>query len=221
MFCGTLLVLRGSRVFCPSCGTQEREPYQFCRACGGDLRPLRASMQIATGPVDSAVTAREDIGRAVAAKIRDLKTAKELSKVVEEVLPQVEKFLESPQERRLRRLRAGLIMQAVGLGACAFFLLFSLKEADMLFMSGLGIVVFLIGLATFLNGRYLSVPSASTKDNEDRMRLRDTLDRPRLDTGRLLQESDAYPAPPPSVVEHTTRELRDVTAVPRSRTTAE
>jgi hypothetical protein len=178
-------------------------------------------MQIATGPVDPAVTAREDIGRAVAAKIRDLKTAKELSKVVEEVLPQVEKFLESPEERRLRRLRTGLTMQAVGLGACAFFLLFSLRESDMLFMSGLGIVVFLIGLATFLNGRYLSVPTASTRDYEDRMRLRDTLDRPRLDTGRLLQESDVYPAPPPSVVEHTTRELRDVTTVPRSRSTAE
>ncbi len=208
-------------MFCPSCGTQEREPYQFCRACGGDLRPLRAGMQIATGHVDSAVTAREDIGRAVAAKIRDLKNAKELSKVVEDVLPEVEKFLETPQERRLRRLRAGLIMQAIGLGACAFFVIFSLKDSEMLFMSGLGIVVFLIGLATFLNGRYLSVPATATTVDEDRMRLRDTLDRPRLDTGRLLQESDVYPAPPPSVVEHTTRELRDVTAVPRSRTTAE
>ena len=208
-------------MFCPSCGTQEREPYQFCRACGGDLRSLRAGMMVASGPVDSAVTAREEIGRAVAAKIRDLKSAKELSKVVEEVLPEVEKFLEMPEERRLRRLRAGLVMQAIGIGAAAFFVLFSMQSEDMLPMSGLGIVMFLIGLATFLNGRYLTVPNTSNRLEEERMRLRDALDQPRLDAGRLIRESDVYLDPPPSVVEHTTRELRGETAVPRSRTTAE
>ena len=208
-------------MFCPGCGTQEREPYQFCRACGGDLRSLRAGLPVVGGNIESAVTAREEIGRAVAAKIRDLKSAKELAKVVEEVLPQVEKFLESPQERRLRRLRAGLVMQAIGIGSALFFLLYSFQEEDKLPATGLGVIVFLLGLAMFLNGRYLTVSTSSSRDDEERARLRDSLDRPRLDTGRLLQESSAYPAPPPSVVEHTTRQLRDTPTVHQSRATTE
>lgn len=208
-------------MFCPSCGTQEREPYQFCRACGGDLRTVRAGLATPTSAIGSAVTAREEIGRAFAAKIRDLKSAKELSKVVEEVLPEVEKFLEAPEERRLRRLRAGLVMQAVGIGAAIFFLLMSMQQEDVLPMSGLGILFFLIGLAVFLNGRYLTVAGSTTSEDVERRRLRDALDQPRLDTGRLLAANDAYPAPPPSVVEHTTRELRNVNAQPQSRSTAE
>lgn len=218
--CGTLLARRGGRVFCPSCGTQERESHQFCRACGGDLRSVRAGMQLATNPAGSAVTAKEEIGRAVAAKIRDLKSAKELSKVVEEVLPQIEKFLEAPEERRLRRLRAGIVLQALGIGGAILFILFSTQEPDIFPVSGLGILVFLIGLAIFLNGRYLTVPSSSKKD-EERMRLRDVLDQPQIETGIAMTDADVYPAPPPSVVEPTTRGLSDVTRASHSRSTAE
>src|SRR4030095_12123990 len=66
----------------------------------------------------SAVSARDEIGRAVAEKIRQTSTAKELHKVAEDVLPEIEKFLESPDERRLRRFRAGVIVACIGLGAC-------------------------------------------------------------------------------------------------------
>lgn len=93
-------------MFCPSCGSNEQTS-QFCRACGTDLRTVRTSLERPDSITASAVSAREDIGRAVAEKIRQVEDAHELKKVAEDVLPQIEKFLESPDEKRLRRMREG------------------------------------------------------------------------------------------------------------------
>jgi hypothetical protein len=80
----------------------------------------------------SAISAREQISRALADRIRQLETGKDLEHVAEDVLPQIEKFLESPEERRLRRVRAGVVCAAVGLGGALLIFLMSLKEHDLL-----------------------------------------------------------------------------------------
>src|SRR5215831_6931799 len=103
-------------MFCPSCGSEERQASQYCRACGTDLRAVRVSLERPDSITASAVSAREEIGRAVAQKIREVEDARELKKVAEDVLPQIEKFLESPDEKRLRRMRAGVIVSALGVG---------------------------------------------------------------------------------------------------------
>src|SRR5688500_8464742 len=103
-------------MYCPSCGSEERQLSQFCRACGTDLRIVRNSLENPDAITQSAVSAREHIGMAVADKIRQMGSAKDLETVAEEVLPSFEKFLESPEEKRLRRLRNGVITAAVGLG---------------------------------------------------------------------------------------------------------
>ena len=204
-------------MFCPSCGVEDRQQGQFCRACGVDLRSVRAGFDLATGALPTpAVTAREEIGRAVAAKIRDLKSAKELSKVVEDVLPEVEKFLESPEERRLRRIRAGMVMAFIGLGATVFFGLFASIEADMLPMIGLGVAGFLIGFAMMVNAWLFTIPKRRQRVEEDveRDRLREMLGAPNGEA--------RYLAPPPSVIEHTTRELpREQAGAPQARATGE
>ena len=202
-------------MYCPSCGVEDRQQGQFCRACGVDLISVRAGFDLATGALPSpAVTAREEIGRAVAAKIRDLKGAKELGKVVENVLPEVEKFLEPPEERRLRRMRNGLVTSFVGLGATVFFALFASIEPDMLPMIGLGVVMFLIGLAILVNGWHFTLPKRKAGEEEaERDRLRELIGAP---------EARYLAPPPPSVVEHTTRELpHERVAAPRARTTGE
>src|SRR6266550_2647904 len=103
-------------MFCPSCGSEERQATQFCRACGLDLRVVRMSIERPDSITASAVSARDEIGRAVAEKIRDVEDAHELKKVAEDVLPQIEKFLESPEEKRLRRMRAGVVVSSIGVG---------------------------------------------------------------------------------------------------------
>src|SRR5262245_13819981 len=113
-------------MFCPNCGAEERNQGQFCRSCGSELQAVRAMLERNDSITASAVTAREEIGRAIAARIRDLRTGGELKEVVEDVLPQIEKFLESPEQRRLRNLRNGVITTAIGLATSVGFLLMSL-----------------------------------------------------------------------------------------------
>ncbi|HEX8248061.1 MAG TPA: zinc ribbon domain-containing protein, partial [Pyrinomonadaceae bacterium] len=112
-------------MFCPGCGLEERQSDQFCRACGADLRLVRTALERPDNITASAVSARDEIGRAIAAKIRETTSAKELKKVTEDVLPEIEKFLESPAEKRLRRLRVGTLISSIGMGAALAFALVS------------------------------------------------------------------------------------------------
>src|SRR5881227_1219771 len=68
-------------MFCPSCGSEERQASQYCRACGTDLRSVRVSLERPDSVTASAVSARADIGRAVADRIREVEDAHELKKV--------------------------------------------------------------------------------------------------------------------------------------------
>ena len=56
------------------------------------------------------MSAREEIGRAMADKIREFESSKDLKRIAEDVLPELEKFLESPAEKRLRRIRNGYMV---------------------------------------------------------------------------------------------------------------
>ena len=119
-------------MYCPSCGSEERQLSQFCRACGTDLRVVRTSLESPDAITQSAISAREHIGMAVADQIRQMKSAKELSKMAEEILPTFEKFLESPEEKRLRRIRAGVITAAIGLGASLAMLIAAMGKGELL-----------------------------------------------------------------------------------------
>jgi hypothetical protein len=200
-------------VFCPNCGVEDRQQGQFCRACGDDLRAVRASL-VGSGSSGDSVTAREEIGRAVAAKIRELHGAKELKKVVEDVLPEVEKFLESPAERRMRRVRTGVLMSGIGLGAMIFFALVAANRSEALPVIGVGAIVFLVGLAYLLNGWHFSRTADLPEERDARDSFRDILGEGNADRRSI--------APPPSVVEQTTRQLEEgATGVPRPRATGE
>src|SRR5438128_1957029 len=138
-------------MYCPSCGSEERQASQYCRACGTDLRPVRVSLEKPDSVTASAVSARADIGRAVADRIREVEDAHELKKVAEDVLPQIEKFLESYEEKRLRRIRAGVVIAASGLGTNILGLIMSavLRGPDAesaLIVVGLGAIALAIGL---------------------------------------------------------------------------
>jgi hypothetical protein len=151
-------------------------------------------------------TARDEIGRALAARIRDLDDLSEL----EDALPAIEKFMESPAQRKLRRIRAGTICAAIGAGATVFFALFALMERDLLFMPGLGIVLFLIGVGLILNGRFLThtdenpaLSLPAPPDETPRRFMNDNRAPAALPTGENL-------TPPASVTENTTRHLGQV-----------
>src|SRR6185312_8105900 len=127
-------------MYCPTCGSEERQLSQYCRACGTDLRVVRRGLERPDTITASAVSAREQISQAMAEKIRQMEGSRELKQVAEDVLPQIEKFLESPEEKRLRRVRAGVITAAAGLGATLLIFLISTQSHDLIPFIALGVI---------------------------------------------------------------------------------
>jgi hypothetical protein len=50
---------------------KEERAVQFCRACGADLRAVRETLEQPDAPEPSVTAAREEIARAIAARIKD------------------------------------------------------------------------------------------------------------------------------------------------------
>jgi hypothetical protein len=192
-------------MFCPSCGSEERQLSQFCRGCGTDLRAVRAGLERPDAISNSAATARDEIGRAIAAKIRELRGPGELKTMADDVLPKIEEFLESPEEKRLRRMRAGVITSAIGLGAMLMFLLAALAtgKEDLLFPFGMAAIAFLIGLGIIINGKLLTVQRRQLQERQPEAALQNATDGlPEISNGERREL-----APPPSIIEHTTHRL--------------
>lgn len=206
-------------MYCPTCGSEERQLSQYCRACGTDLRVVRISLERPDTITASAVSAREQISQALADKIRQTDSTHDLKQVAEDVLPQIEKFLESPEEKRLRRVRAGVITAAVGLGATLLIFLMSLAAHDLIPFITLGIVTFLIGLGIVINGFVFTIPRKRVVDRSDEAKSQKELEA-RIQAAPLGSQ---YSAPQPvlngsrstdpialhpSVTEHTTHQLK-------------
>jgi hypothetical protein len=203
-------------MYCPSCGSEERQLSQFCRACGTDLRIVRNSLENPDAITQSAISAREHIGMAVADKIRQMGTAQDLETIAEDVLPQFEKFLESPEERRLRRIRAGVITSAIGLGASIVVLIMAMDKLELLPFITPALVTFLVGIGVIINGLLFTLPRKQLPGD-----AHDALSQKVLDAGmnRIPYEAPApsnltnelAPAPrlqAPSITEHTTHHLK-------------
>jgi hypothetical protein len=206
-------------MFCPNCGSEDRQSSQYCRGCGADLRAIRQGLEKPESVMASVTSAREEIGRAIAARIREVRDASDL-KILESVLPEVEKFFETPTERRLRRIRAGVVTAMCGLGGALFFMFLSEREKDLAFMIMAGVATFLIGLGIIINGLLFTVTkehsaerslNAAREDIERAMSLA-TNTREELPTARQMG------TPAASVTEHTTHRLATEPAMaPKAR----
>src|SRR5437867_755395 len=212
-------------MFCPSCGSEERQASQYCRACGTDLRPVRVSLERPDSITASAVTAREEIGRAIAQKIREVENAHDLKRVAEDVLPQIEKFLESPEEKRLRRMRDGVITAASGLGTFIVGLILAsviygnVGQTLTIGAAGLGLLMFVVGLGLVLNGMRFTLPRKKLTGPSSDADLQNQLDAgyapPQLRSSEESQSSlraqttsNLSGAAGSSVTEHTTKHLK-------------
>ena len=201
-------------MYCPECGIEERHANQFCRACGSDLRRVRLAVETPDSITASAVSARDEIGRAVAAKIRETQNAYELKKVAEDVLPEIEKFLESPEQKRLRRIRVGVLILSIGLGAAlAFSILGVIGEKDLFVIAGMGLVTVFIGLSFVLNGILLTVPRKEVADRGMDADAQRQLDGTSGDTNDLFLPD--RPELFGSVTENTTRHLKEKEPISR------
>jgi len=197
-------------MYCPSCGSDadERQPSQYCRACGFDLRGVRQTLERPDSITDSAISARQQISLAIAEKIKEVETGDDLKEIVEEVLPQIEKFLESPEERRLRRIRAGLITGSIGFGASLGALFMTITDADFLVFLLPTLVLFFIGVGLMINGLWFTLPRKQLPDADLNLLSPELIDKSQRQITKNI--SPAYPPlTNSSVTEHTTHHLRD------------
>jgi len=168
-------------MYCPSCGAEDAKSSQYCRACGAELSSLRATLEQRpdTNPLE-ANSAREEIGRALADKIRQAASAADLMLVITDILPVAERFLETPEEKRLRgeqiglenaqsalrRARRGTVVTAIGFAAALIFLVVGLASRDPVWLVGgiPSIMVFLIGAGILLNALFFRAMPAAPND---------------------------------------------------------
>jgi hypothetical protein len=191
-------------MFCPSCGLEERNSNQFCRACGSNLTIVRSALERPDSITASAVKARNEIGMAIAERIRQTKTANELAKVTEEVLPQIEKFLESPEEKRLRRIRTGMVISSIGLGTTIAFVVAGIfVDDDLVIIASSGLVAFFIGLSIVINGFFHTIPNKTLADYSGESQKQLSLDNAQTNDLILPQPTNLFS----SVTETTTRNL--------------
>lgn len=198
-------------MFCPSCGFEDKQANQFCRACGSNLSVVRVALEKPDNITQSAAFARDEIGRAIAAKIRETRKIADFAEVAEDLLPEIEKFLESPEEKRMRRIRTGTIISSIGTGAAiAFSIIAALGDKDLIVLAGMGVVCFFIGLSFVINGLLFTVPKKNLSDKSTEAEAQRELDAAETTNELFLPSANQTFA---SVTEHTTHQLKQT--VPR------
>jgi hypothetical protein len=201
-------------MFCPGCGLEEIHSNQFCRACGANLKTVRTALEKPDQITNSATFARSEIGRVIASKINEMQSAKgnnyakELAILTENVLPQVTKFIESPEEKKLRQLREGVVTASTGIGLVPLGIILNLFIGmPGLVVVGAGLLISFIGLGIIINGMWLTVPRKSLEDKSNEAERQRELDKNNSsETNELFLSKENAP-PFVSVVEHTTRQL--------------
>lgn len=188
-------------MFCPNCGQKETQSIQFCRFCGTNLSSVR---RLTGSPETPAIPTREEIGKFISNKIRQTGSPRDLARL----LPEIEKFLESPEEKKMRRMRSGSLVALIGFGVAVGFLIASIlgPDKDVIVLAAFGLVTFFIGLALMLNGFFFTVP----KDTPTATSFAAGSDQGFLGTptNELLMPPDAR-TEFSSVTENTTRHLKE------------
>ena len=206
-------------MFCPACGLQDTKSNQYCRRCGADLGAVQAAIETPDSIGASAVSARDEIGRAIAAKIQKAESSVELNEITKKILPDVEKFLEPPEERRMRRIRTGSIVSFIGLGTAIGFFTGSVlgPDKDIIILAVFGLITLCIGLALVFNGLFFTIPKSlpnrqfSNPDGEKAVEDINTTTNDLL-MPRTAQQDIS------SVTEQTTRHLKEKGKVSHGKT---
>lgn len=199
-------------MFCPSCGTETREPLKFCKQCGTNLGRVQGVMGKGgggirpNGPVDWDRVALEEYQEE-----RDRKRKK------------------TPEEKRLNEIKGGVITASIGLGVMIFFnLLFDAiantvpgPESNILrSLWAVGLVPFLVGLSFIFNGIVVSKRLVELRRREEQNKPQPLFSTvPTTAPVPQLAEASQPPVAEHSITESTTTKLREPVPVSSSRDT--
>lgn len=191
-------------MFCPQCGTNQGDDLKFCKSCGANLSAVR---QAVTAPEPQTKTEWTNTW---------VRYQREM-----EMLKQERKNRESPEEKRITEIKAGVITSCAGIGLMVFlyFLMHGIIAGGQVPFGAAqilgsiwiaGLIPFLVGIAILINGVFVSkklveLKKLQEKETERRLAsVRDTSDE--LSPPADWHESGSHR---PSVTEHTTRQLEN------------
>jgi len=191
-------------MFCPQCGTNQSSELKFCKSCGANLFAVR-----------QAVTTRREPDE----KIKWSKSWGELQRRQAEL----EMYL-SPEEKRYKEIKAGVITSFVGVAGMIF--LYVLMQGIILgdnmpahaaeILSRVwvaGVIPFFVGLGILFNGLVVSkkLVELANRDPQQKETARILESAEKDKENASLSSADWYESdsPQPSVTENTTRQLRD------------
>ena len=140
------------------------------------------------------------------------------------VLPKVDKFLESHEEKRLRRLRSGVVTALIGLavGIPALLVISVTHQQEaLIFLAYVAVsaaVTFATGLGMLINGLLFSRPLKGVEDHSSQARLQNLLDEEYAPPSRSSDQTPPSFRPqttsnlaqaPGSITEQTTHHLKN------------
>ena len=196
-------------MFCPQCGINQSEDLKFCKSCGANLFAVR-----------QVVTSREtgekfDWSKTWVAEMFLSHDELKKRQIIRE---------SSPEEKRYKEIKAGVISSCVGISVMIF--LYILMQGIILggkipptaveILSRVwvaGVIPFFVGLALIFNGYVVSRKLVELANRElqqkDTSKMIESAEKNKENAS--LSSADWYESdsPQPSVTENTTRQLRD------------
>jgi len=196
---------------CPACGADIPQPAPYCRKCGVDVRAVQMALDkpdIATG-----AAGRDEVLRAIADKVREMRIDEDFNDSVKEILSEVEQILQSPEEKRLKQIRDGVHYFSLGLGIALYFLLREVFLTEGSIVLAAAIVALTVGLGYIINGAFFSIPGNQRKRASTEMRAGANeafATNDQRTTQKPLTELSSQPSLQPSlsVADETTRQLQ-------------
>lgn len=181
-------------MFCPQCGSTQSDDVKFCKSCGGNLFAVR---QV----VGTRETGEKfDWGKTWVAEMMLSGEERDRQRGV------------TPETRRQREIKAGVITTSVGVALAIFLFVFmqgiiaggNVEVAPILSRLWIvGVIPFCVGLGLLINGIFVKGAAGQASKKTGAFEI----DAQPLSLAS--SESAEFTPSPSSVTEHTTRHLKD------------
>jgi len=189
-------------VFCPKCGSNQSDDIKFCKTCGGNLSAVRQAVALRDLPE------KFDWSKTWVAEMflsegeRDRR--KELLELQRGITPEV---------KREKELKAGIITSAVGIGVSIF--LYVIMQGVILTIHNPGSEVeilsrvWIAGVVPFFIGLGIIVANLFVGRDRRKQTTTDSLEGGTPYQALPPSDTERFARPPFSVTDQTTRQLED------------